>query len=141
MLQRADDDALEYVVDLLRANDLPVRDVRSKPDCFFVGRDGDARVGVVGLEVHGADGLLRSLVVDETVRGEGYGTALIEAIEAHARESGIHTVSLLTTTAAPFFVDRGYEEIDRTAVPDAIQRTDQFADLCPSSAVCLRTVL
>lgn len=69
-LRPADEEALSYVETLLDRNGLPTRDVRSKPDCFYVASDGTDRVGVGGVEVHGAAGLLRSVVVEESARGE-----------------------------------------------------------------------
>ena len=70
-LQRADEATLSYVETRLEANGLPSQDVRSKPDCFYIGYDGDERIGVVGIELYGTDGLLRSVVVEEAVRGQG----------------------------------------------------------------------
>lgn len=129
------------VENLLSRNDLPAADVRSGAADFFTAIDGEHRVGVGGLEVYGSDALLRSVVVAEGVRGEGYGTAICDALEAEARAAGAETVYLLTTTAADFFAERGYEPIDRDAPPAAITATSEFADLCPSSATCMRREL
>lgn len=140
-LRRADDDSLSYVESLLDENGLPSRDVRSKPDCFYVGyADGDA-VGVGGVEAYGPDALLRSVVVAESKRGEGFGTALCDALEAEARAEGVETLFLLTTTASDFFADRGYAEIERTDAPDAVRETTEFDDLCPATASCMRKSL
>jgi amino-acid N-acetyltransferase len=140
-LQPAGADGLAYVERLLEANDLPARDVRSKPDCFYVGYDGGRRVGVGGVEPCGTAGLLRSVAVEASVRERGYGTALCEALEARARADGIDDLYLLTTTAAAFFADRGYGPVARDGVPGPIQETTQFSDLCPASATCLRKSL
>lgn len=153
-------DALPYVETLLAENDLPSADVRSAPEAFYVADvvdeagvvdEGDAagvddseaerHVGVGGVEVHGTDGLLRSVVVERSMRGKGFGHALCEALEREARADGVDTLYLLTTTAREFFVDRGFEEIDRTDAPAAIRGTSQFADLCPATATCLRKSL
>jgi amino-acid N-acetyltransferase len=130
-------DALGYVERLLDRNGLPTRDVRSKPDCFFLAvQDGD-RVGVGGLEPYGSVGVLRSVVVAAPSRGRGVGTALCDALERRAASDGIERLYLLTTTAAAFFRDRGYDRVDRAAVPDAIRTSAEFEDLCPSTATCL----
>ncbi|RDI71997.1 arsenic resistance N-acetyltransferase ArsN2 [Halopelagius longus] len=134
-------DSLSYVETVLEANGLPARDVRSKPDCFYVGDDGGEAVGVGGVEAYGSYGLLRSVAVEESARGEGYGTALCDALEAEARESGVETLYLLTTTAAEFFADRGYEETNRSDTPEAIRETTEFEELCPASAVCMKKSL
>ena len=137
-LESADPVDVDRVEALLEANGLPYRDVRTKPKCFFLGYSGADVVGIGGVEVHGSDGLLRSVVVTESNRGQGYGTALCDALEDSARTDGTETLYLLTTTAAPFFRRRGYEEIARENVPSSIRRTTEFADLCPDSATCLR---
>lgn len=136
-----DGDGLRYVETLLERNDLPTGDVRDEPGRFYVARaDGD-RVGVGGVEVHGTDGLLRSVVVERSARGQGIGSALVGSLESRASESGVGTLYLLTTTAAEFFAGLGYDEIERDRVPHAIRETTEFADLCPDSATCMRTSL
>jgi len=104
---------------------------------FLVLREGERLVGAVGLELYGADGLLRSLVVVPERRGEGLGGRLVEAAEAHARARNTETLWLLTETAAPFFAARGYAPADRAVSPEAIRATAEFAALCPDSATCL----
>ncbi|GAB3665322.1 arsenic resistance N-acetyltransferase ArsN2 [Halopiger thermotolerans] len=139
--ERDRDQGLAYVESLLEAADLPSGDVREKPRAFYVAVDGDERVGIGGLERYGSDGLLRSLVVESGARSNGYGSAICDALEERARADGVETLYLLTTTAAEFFEGRGYERIDRSDAPSAIRRTDEFADLCPSTATCLRRPL
>lgn len=133
--------ALEYVERLLDASGLPTGDVREKPECFYVGSIGGDRVGIGGIERRGADGLLRSVVVEPSQRGRGVGTVLVERLEGKARADGIDRLYLLTTTAADFFGARGYVEAERSDVPAAIRATTQFEDLCPASATCMRKEL
>ena len=145
-LRRADAETVSSVVALLEANDLPSGDVRSKADCFYLasvenGDPGPDPVGVGGIEPEGRHGLLRSVVVRESARGRGIGTALCDALEARAAAEGVETLFLLTTTAADFFAGRGYERVERSAVPAGIRATSQFEDLCPATATCLRTSL
>jgi amino-acid N-acetyltransferase len=140
-LEPASEADLDSVEDLLSRCELPTADVREQAECFYLGTRGDRVVGVGGLEPYGSDGLLRSVAVEPSVRGQGVDSAIAEALEAEARESGIETLYLLTTTAADFFGSRGYERIEREAAPDAIAATSQFADLCPESATCMRRAL
>ena len=140
-LQRADDSDLSYVETILAENGLPSQDVRSKAECFYVGYAGDEPVGVGGVEIHGTAGLLRSVVVEQSARGNGFGTAICKALETAARANGVQTLYLLTTTASEFFATRGYVEIARTDAPLTIRQTTEFDDLCPATATCMRKSL
>ncbi|NEU57040.1 arsenic resistance N-acetyltransferase ArsN2 [Halorussus sp. MSC15.2] len=137
-IRKAETAELDRIEALLEASGLPSEDVREKPSCFFVGHDDAELVGIGGVEPHGSNGLLRSVVVAEPHRGQGYGTALCDALEGRARANEIETLYLLTTTAATFFRGRGYEVTDRETVPESIRGTTEFADLCPDSATCMR---
>lgn len=140
-VREADVEDLDRVEALLESNDLPTRDVRAKPESFFVGEADGAFVGIGGVERHGPAGLLRSVVVEESSRGQGYGAALCDALEERARADDVDTLYLLTTSAAGFFRARGYEPIDREDAAPAVRRSAQFTDLCPASATCMRKQL
>lgn len=140
-LEPVEDEALPYVEGLLAENGLPADDVRSKPECFYVASAAETRIGIGGLQRFGTVALLRSVVVERSARGRGFGMELCDALETRAAADDVVTLYLLTTTAAGFFADRGYVEIDRDGVPDAIQQTAEFADLCPASATCMKKSL
>lgn len=140
-LEPARADSVPEIEALLTANDLPAADVAANPECFYLAVDDGDVVGCGGLEVHGSAGLLRSMVVRQSVRGEGYGGAIASELAREARDAGLDELYLLTTTAAGFFAHRGYERVDRERAPDAIRATTQFTELCPASATCMRTSL
>ena len=104
-------------------------------------RDGGRLVGVVGVELYGSDGLLRSLAVAPAHRNSGLGATLVSNAETWAAEQGVEILYLLTTTAAQFFARRGYEAVPRSEAPDAIAATAQFSDICPASSTFMRKVL
>lgn len=135
-LRLADGD-LSTVERLLDRNNLPTDDVRDRSGSFFLAEADGETVGVGGVERHGSDGLLRSVVVKSELRGAGYGAVLTERLEARAAADGIDRLYLLTTTARSFFEREGYEQTDRGTVPESIRETTQFSDLCPDSATVL----
>ncbi|MDX2009312.1 MAG: HAD-IA family hydrolase [Myxococcaceae bacterium] len=94
-------------------------------------------VGVAGLEVHGADGLLRSVAVAADLQRTGLGSVLVEERLAEARKLGLEHVSLLTTTAADWFSRRGFVRRPREAASTGLQASVEFSTACPSSAVHL----
>jgi amino-acid N-acetyltransferase len=122
-------------VALLQAQELPASDITDDhlEHFFFVGSDSSP-TGLVGLEIYGADALLRSLVVGENARSKGLGTALVEHAEQYAASRDVRSIYLLTITAEAFFKRLSYQRIDRSAAPPSIERTREFASLCPASS-------
>lgn len=59
----------------------------------------------------------------------------------YARELGISSLYLLTTTAQGYFSNLGFAVIPREKAPEAIQRTRQFSGICPSSATFMHRPL
>ena len=133
---RADD--LPALKTLLDSCGLPSSDLTEQhlKDFIILGQAGRV-AGCIGMEQYGEDALLRSLAVDNMMRGEGYGARLLELMEMHARDNGVRTLYLLTTSADNFFEHQGYARIDRASAPEAIRNTTQFAGMCPASAICL----
>jgi amino-acid N-acetyltransferase len=123
-------------VALLQAQGLPVSDITDEhlEHFFFIGSDGSP-TGLVGLEIYGSDALLRSLVVGENARGKGLGSALTDHAEQYAVSKSVRSIYLLTTTAETFFKRLGYQCIDRSQAPSSIERTREFASLCPASSM------
>ncbi|HAO23709.1 MULTISPECIES: arsenic resistance N-acetyltransferase ArsN2 [unclassified Methylophaga] len=120
---------------LLVGEELPISDLHSSNQTqFFRGCEGVHIIGVVGIEIYENVGLLRSLVVEKGCRKAGYGKQLAAKAETWAYEGSIKSLYLLTTTAAGFFSQLGYQVIPRTQAPVSIANTAQFVGLCPSSA-------
>jgi len=133
---------LSAVRSLLTAAELPTEGLESQfPDGYaVVDIDGVVR-GAAGVEAYGAAGLLRSVVVDATVRTRGLGRVLVDERLEWAKRRGMADLYLLTTTASHFFARLGFMRIERSAAPEAIQASSEFAAVCPASAVCMRLQL
>jgi amino-acid N-acetyltransferase len=132
--------ALDYVERLLSRADLPTADVRERAGAFRVATVDGERVAVGGVERHGRYGLVRSVVVEPSARGEGLGAALVAALTDEAEAAGVEDLFLLTTDAVAFFAAQGFEPVARDEVPGPIRETAQFASLCPDSATVMRRV-
>lgn len=122
---------------LLREASLPHEDFADHLAHFLVANQEGKVVGAIGFELHGADALLRSLVVSLVRRGGGLGGRLVEQLTAAARAQGVKRFYLLTTTAEAFFAKRGFRPSARLTVPAGIAATKEFNSLCPVSAVCM----
>jgi fructoselysine-6-phosphate deglycase len=70
---------------LLKKAELPYEDVEIGRQTFLVATSGGRIGGTVGMEAYGVCGLLRSLAVDDELRGHGLGSELaeemVEAVE------------------------------------------------------------
>ena len=129
---------LNAVEGLLREASLPVEGVADQfEDGYAVVVEDGAVVGAAGLEVYGAYGLLRSVVVSPAARGRGIAAALVTERLGWARERGLRAVYLLTTTAEAYFAARGFSAIDRAQVPAGVRRSSEFSEICPSTAVAM----
>jgi N-acetylglutamate synthase-like GNAT family acetyltransferase len=91
-------------------------------------------IGSVALEVHGGDGLLRSLAIRGDRRSSGLGSSLFDFAMARAGDLGLGTIALLTTTAEAFFARRGFATVPRAAVPESLHASAEFRGACPGSA-------
>ena len=81
------------------------------PVHFFVkSRLGETKGGVLG-GIWGGWLHVSFLWMDESVRGQDWGSRLMDHAEAYARERGCHSVTLDTHSfqARPFYEARGYE--------------------------------
>jgi N-acetylglutamate synthase-like GNAT family acetyltransferase len=130
-------DGLDDLAATLHDADLPHRDLAGTSKRFFCASVGGEIVGYVGLEISGADALLRSAVIFIHARHRGLGRAMVERLLANARDYGIMRVWLLTTSARGFFAKLGFADIDRVAVPTVIAASEEFALHCPTSAACM----
>ncbi|MDH3987490.1 MAG: GNAT family N-acetyltransferase, partial [Gammaproteobacteria bacterium] len=99
-LRQARDGDWKSIGQLLQESGLPTADLGpDKLDGFLVVEDGDELAGLIGLQVYGTTGLLRSLVVAKQVRSAGFGGKLVGALESAAQTAGIRELWLLTIDA------------------------------------------
>lgn len=127
---------LPSAIELLRGADLPTEDLAAEHIALVA--EGEAGLlGVIGLEIFGDVGLLRSLVVSPLARGEGVGRSLVEALELLARQRGIAELWLLTIDADAFFSNLSFCVRNRDIAPEDIRGSAEFSSLCPEDAVLM----
>ena len=140
-VERAGSDDLGAIERLLVASGLPLDGARNAFANGVVARERGEVVGAAAIERYGPAGLLRSVVVEPTVRGTGIGATLVDSSELLARDLGINELYLLTETAETWFVNRGYRAIGRDLVPEAVRGSIEFTTACTSTAVAMRRAL
>lgn len=83
------------------------------PDRIWLAVEEGLVLGATGLIIDGKAGEVEPLIVRETARGRGIGTALIEHAIQQARELGVTLLSVRpvarNTEAVRFFRDSGFE--------------------------------
>jgi len=121
---------------------LPSEDIGTEGPSFWrFTTEDDVPVGFGGLEMHGRDALLRSIVILPPVRRRGAGRTIVGLLETEAALRGASAVWLLTTETAAFFEQLGYAACDRAQAPPAIRATAEFACLAAASASLMRKSL
>jgi amino-acid N-acetyltransferase len=137
-MELASDKDEPWIRQLLNLCGLPDEDITPEHlKHFWVLKDGFQIAGVVGIEILGSIGLLRSLAVQEKFRKGGLGSQLVQKAENHAVSLKLKALYLLTLTADDFFAKRGYRKIARATVPPEVQKTPEFQGICPASSVCM----
>lgn len=138
VIQEAEASDLPAVRRLLETQHLPLDGIDEHVSTMVVAKKGSEVVGAAAVELYADGALLRSVVVDPMVQGQGLGHRLSDAALSIAKERGTHTAFLLTTTAENFFPKLGFEQIVRDDVPASVQASIEFQSACPASAVVMR---
>jgi amino-acid N-acetyltransferase len=128
---------LPAVLSLLERAGLPQDGLSVHLATTLVARQASSIVGSAALELYGNAALLRSVAVDQHLRGQGLGQQLTRAALDLARQHGVGTVYLLTETATNFFPRFGFQPIARADVAPAVQQSVEFTSACPASAAVL----
>ena len=126
---------------LLERAGLPTSDLTSSKPEFIVAYEDGELIGAGALQRFETSALLRSVAVTAGRRGGGLGRLIVEELERLARATHVTQLVLLTQTAQRFFEHQGYRAIERQSVPQAVQASEEFRSLCPTSATCMSKTL
>jgi len=137
-IRPANPDELPELIELLQQSGLPLAGVEAHLTNYLVATKVGRMVGMVGLEVYGDVGLLRSLAVVPTEKGTGVGKELVVAILEKAEQTKLTAVYLLTTTAEGYFPRFGFQRIARGDMDNRLADSEELRGACPATAVCMR---
>lgn len=124
----------EAINELLKVNNLPYSDTLESKIDFIIAKNDGALAGSIGIEKYGADGLLRSLAVEDQFKNQGIGKELFQKLLKYAHGENIETLHLLTNTAREYFDKKGFSVSDRNSAPELISQSKEFSSLCPASS-------
>jgi amino-acid N-acetyltransferase len=117
---------------------LPYEDIRLENNLVVSYHDNLGRIiGCGALEFYSRFALLRSIAVDESMRGNSIGKKIVADLLEKAKENNVKEVYLLTETAHNFFLNRGFMDVARDDVPDEVKASSEFSSVCPVSASVL----
>jgi amino-acid N-acetyltransferase len=120
---------------------LPAADVGEADRLFWrFETTEDVPIGFGGIELHGREGLLRSVVILPPLRRHGYGTAVVAVLELEAQSRGCRMLYLLAPMAQSFCARLGYLPCVRASVPEPVRASREFAAY-PSSTPVLAKAL
>lgn len=126
------------LVAALHGAGLPTDDVAEAGPLFWrFASPNDVPVGFGGLDLHGPDAVLRSLVTLPPLRRRGVGTAMVAALEAEAAVLRATTVWAATTDCALFFGHLGYAAVPAADVPQAVRDSATFTAVDGASATTM----
>ena len=126
---------------ILSQSKLPVEDLDLTTQ-QFIGITSDTKlIGIGALELYGSSALLRSMAVIYSGQNKGLGSQLVKELLNLARLNEVKNLFLLTETAENFFSKNGFKVVNRADVPQAILQTEEFTNLCPKTAVCMKLTL
>jgi amino-acid N-acetyltransferase len=104
---------------------------------FMVAKRAKKVVGVIGVEVYGRVGLLRSMCVDQAYRGQGIAKMLHRKILTYAQLQKVGRLYVFTLNAEKFASKLGFHKIDKKRIPKSIRSTWQFRGSRRYPVVCM----
>ncbi|TLZ42047.1 MAG: GNAT family N-acetyltransferase [Gammaproteobacteria bacterium] len=140
-LRTATAEDAESIRILLERAGLPTSDLTSSKPEFIVAYEDAELIGTGALQRFETIALLRSVAVSSGRRGGGIGRLMVQELERRARAAHVTQLVLLTQTARRFFEHQGYRALERHSVPRAVQASEEFRSLCPTSATCMSKTL
>lgn len=133
---------LGWLKDFLVANQLPAEDIQLENSSYLIFTDSNQQmVGCGGLEFYDEYALLRSLAVNQNIRGHHVGKHIVNNLLALARERNVKEIFLFTNTAFYFFLKFGFTEVSREDVEAAVKESTEFKSVCPISARVMKLTL
>ena len=125
-LRRARPDDVPAIQELLSSESLPPFQVSEFLDGFWTIEQDGRVAGCGGLEVYGEAGVIRSVVVDRSLRGRGFGDLLSQTAITAARRRGVKRLYLFTGDAASFWQRYGFAPCTLDDFEPAAQESWQY---------------
>ncbi len=126
---------------LLQSFSLPLDDLQESHLLLFKFTRNEISIGCFGLEQIGTKGLLRSVALLPQYHHCGLGVQMTKMAMDRARLLGITELFLFTLDKEKFFTTMGFAPVSKDQLPPEIISTREFQELCPDSAISMKTAL
>ncbi len=120
---------------LILSGELPPLFIGEFLEGFVVADHHGEIVACGALELYDDCGVIRSVIVDERLRGAGIGRTIAHLLEDDARAYGARVVYLFTEDALPFWQRLGYGEIADDEWEEAPRHCWQYRFIVPRRAL------
>ncbi len=127
-LRPATPDDVPAIIALLEANHLPAWELEQHLENFVVAERDGRVVGCGGLEAYpaGSAALVRSMAVDEPLRGSGLGSDILRWVMARAQSLGLSEYYLFTMSARDFYLPFGFTDATLDEFPEPVRESAQY---------------
>ncbi len=127
-LRPATPDDLTAVTELVVAAHLPPWGIDEHLHNFVVAEQDGRIVGCGGFEAYpaGSVALVRSMAVDESLRGSGLGTRILQWVTERAAEEGLTQLYLFTVDAHDFYLRFDFVDATLDEIPEAAHESTQY---------------
>lgn len=139
-IRRAESGDVPAIAVLLEENGLTPLGVAEAPENFLV-LEHSGIAAVIGMEIRGDSGLLRSLVVRLRDRKKCFGVRMTAVIIDLARAQGVRTIYLLTETAERFFERAGFVAARREDIPTPLMQSSALDKVCPEGSAIMKKMI
>jgi amino-acid N-acetyltransferase len=121
-------DDLPVFTALLEAAHLPPWGIEEHLQNFVAAEQDGRVVGCGGFEAYPAAhaALVRSMAVDESLRGSGLGTRILEWVMNRAAEQGLTQLYLFTMDAHDFYLRFGFVDSTLADIPEPVHASIQY---------------
>lgn len=141
-IRKATGNDLTEILELLKRVGLPTAGVNNNISNFMVSTSrSNELLAVIGMEIAGANGLLRSLACDPNFCKQGIAAELVAAAVTAGREQGVKNLYLMTQSAEKYMRKFGFKTIERHDIPEDLLKQSELDSVCPTCSTCMSLAL
>lgn len=141
-IRKATGSDLTEILEILKRVGLPTAGVDNNIIHFLVATSkSNELLAVIGMEIVGTDGLLRSLACNPNFCKQGIAAELIANALIVARKQGIKNLYLMTQSAEKYMQKFGFKTVERQDIPEDLLKQSELNFACSTCSTCMSLAL